>query len=133
MKLLVYWGTDDQADLQVPNEVKWEDGTAATLVDYYKNQSATQTSFCTEKGLVTVISPDVIATAKYDVAKSRWVLDAPGGGPFDLDETDPGASDQTLLQEISCYPVAYKTLFDRSHRSHNTVVTHAVPTQPAVQ
>ena len=115
MKLIVHWGCDDEADLQVPKEVKWEDGTAATLDDYYKNQSATQTSFCTEKGLVTVISPDVIATAKYDATKSRWVLDAPGGDPFDLAETDPNASDKTLMEEISSCLVAYKTVVNRSH------------------
>ena len=115
MKLLVYWGTDAKADLQVPTEVKWEDGTAATLNDYYRNQATTQTSFSTEKGLVTVISPDIVATAKYDVAKGHWALHAPGGEPFDLDETDPNASDTTLIEEISSYPVAYKTVVNRSH------------------
>jgi hypothetical protein len=95
--------------------VKWEDGTPATLNDYRKNQSATQTSFSTEEGLVTVISPDIIATAKYDVAKGHWALHAPGGKPFVLEETNPIASDKTLMDEISSYPVSYKTVFDRSH------------------
>jgi len=115
MRLLVYWGKEEESDLQVPKEVKWEDGTPATLDDYYKNQSATQTSFGTDKGLVTVISPDVIATARYNAVKGHWVLEAPGGEPFDLEETDPKASDKTLMDEITSYPVTYKTVFDHSH------------------
>lgn len=122
MKLLVYWGHDDEADLQVPKNVMWEDGTPATLDDYYRNQCATQTSESTDKGMVTVLFPEVVATARYDVAKGHWVLQAPTGGPVDLEQTDPDASDETLKWEISCYPVVYRTTFDRSHLSRNASV-----------
>ena len=94
--------------------MKWEDGTPATLNDYYENQSATQTSFGTDKGLVTIVSPDITAIAKYDVVKCHWALLAPGGESFDPEETDPNASDKTLMDEISSYPVAYMTVIDRS-------------------
>lgn len=57
MKMIVNWGPEDSADYQVPAEVKWEDGTPATLADYYKIQTSTHSSHPTDKGLVTVISP----------------------------------------------------------------------------
>ena len=126
MKLLVYWGTDDEADLQIPKAVKWEDGTSATLDDYYKNQCATQTSESTDKGMVTVIFPDVVATVRFDVAKSHWLLQALSGGPIDLEQTDPNASDETLKWEISCYPVVYRTTFDRSHLASDTAVEASI-------
>lgn len=114
MRLLVYWGPDDEADLQIPKEVIWEDGTPASLDDYYRNQTATQSSYPTEDGMVTVICPDVVAVARFDIVRERWVLEAPGGGPFALEQTDPCATDEDLKDEISSYPVAYQTTIDRS-------------------
>jgi hypothetical protein len=116
MKLLVYWGFDDAADLQIPKEVKWEDGTPATLEDYYRNESATQTDKQTEDGLVTVLFPDVIAVTRYDTARGCWILEDPeAGDPMILEITDPNATDELLKHHLSSYPVAYKSTFDRSH------------------
>jgi hypothetical protein len=114
-KLIVYWGTEDEADLQIPKKFQWEDSSAATIDDYRRVQHCTQTSFNTENGMVTVISPDEVATAKYDVFRNRWFLEAPGGGPFYIQQSDPNASDDELQQEILMYPVAYKAVIDRSH------------------
>src|ERR1035441_7497210 len=49
MRLLVFWGSKGEADFQTPKEVKWEDGSPATLEDYYTNQLATQSVHPTEK------------------------------------------------------------------------------------
>jgi hypothetical protein len=65
--------------------------------------------------MVTVIFPDTVAVTRFDVTKGHWVLQAPSGGPVDLEQTDPNASDETLKWEISCYPMVYRTAFDRSH------------------
>jgi hypothetical protein len=120
MKLIVHWGPDETADLQVPKEVIWEDGTMATLDDYYKNQNATQSSEQTDKGFVTVLMPDLVAVTRFDTSKGHWVLESPTGDPLDLLEPDPNASDEALKQEIESFPVIYKTTFDRSHLLKST-------------
>lgn len=115
-KLIVYWGTEAEADLQVPKKLRWEDGSAATMADYKRLQHATQSMLNDENGeIVTVIFPDVVATAKYDAVRNRWYLEAPGGGPFYLQQADPNATDETLREEILSYPVAYRAVIDRSH------------------
>ena len=45
---------EEAADFQTPAEVKWEDGSIATLEDYAKHQLCTQSVHPTEHGLVTV-------------------------------------------------------------------------------
>ena len=116
MRLLVYWGNTEEADFQTPKEVKWEDVSPATVEDYYKNQLATQSVHPTEKGLATVLCPDVVATTRFDAAKGHWVLYTDRGA-MDLDETDPNASDADLDAQLATYPVIYKSTFDRSHLS----------------
>lgn len=113
MRLLVFWGPRDKADLQTPEEVKWEDGTPATIEDYYKNQNATFSSQMTERGLVSVYFPDIVAVTKYDAVKGHWVLYSEGKH-LDLRETDPEASDETLTFELATYETVYNTTFDHS-------------------
>lgn len=115
MRLRVYWGSDDEDDCQIPRELRWEDGTPAELEDYKRLQHATQSSFETEDGLMTVIDPDVFAVARYDASRRRWFLEAPEGAPFYLRETDPGVSDEVLDREIASYSVQIEHLIDRSH------------------
>lgn len=114
MRLLVYWGREEEADFQTPKEVKWEDGSPATFEDYYKNQLATQSVHPTEKGLVTVLCPDVVACTRFDVAKGRWVLHTERGH-MDLDISDPSTSDADLDAHLATYPVIYQSTFDRSN------------------
>jgi hypothetical protein len=110
MRLLVFWGSKEEADFQTPKEVKWEDGSPATLEDYYRNQLATQSAHPTERGLATVLCPDLVV----EVAKGHWVLYTDRGS-MDLDETDPNASDADLDAQLATYPVIYQSTFDRSH------------------
>jgi hypothetical protein len=114
-RLIVFWGPENEADYQTPNEVKWEDGTPATLEDYRKHQSSTRTSQLTDRGHATVLFPDVSSVTRFDVPKGHWVVEASNGDVLDLLEADPNASDQTLLKEISMNPVIYQTTVDRSH------------------
>ena len=114
MRLLAYWGPEKTADFQIPVEVKWEDGSPATLEDYKKHHLCTQSVQPTERGLVTVLCPDIVAVTSYDSAKGHWVLYA-DGGHMDLDETDPNASDEILDRELTTHPMIYQSTFDRSH------------------
>ena len=92
MRLLVFWGSKEEADFQTPKEVKWEDGSPATLEDYYRNQLATQSAHPTEKGLVTVLDPDLVAVTRFDCSLGHWVLYSEKD-VVDLDITDPNVSD----------------------------------------
>jgi len=114
MRLLVYWGSKEEADFQTPREVKWEDGSPATFEDYYRNQLATQSVHPTEKGLATVLCPEIVATARFDETKGHWVLHC-DGGTMNLDISDPNASDADLDAHLATYPVIYQSTFDRSH------------------
>ena len=116
-RLIVYWGTDEEANYQIPKEVKWGDGSPATLEDYRKYQSSTRTSQLAERGHATVLFPDVSSVTRFDTLKGHWVLAASNGDVLDLVETDPNASDTALLAEISNNPVIYQTTVDRSHLS----------------
>jgi|ERR1017187_648730 hypothetical protein len=73
-------------------EPKWEDGSPATLEDYYKNQFATQSAHPSEKGLVTVLEPDLVAVTRFDFSLGHWVLYSEKD-VVDLDITDPNVSD----------------------------------------
>jgi hypothetical protein len=99
-RLLLYWGPEETADFQTPAEVKWEDGSPATIEDYRKHQLCTQSVQPSEKGLVTVICPDIVAVTRYDSAKGHWVLYT-DRGTMDLDETDPNASDADLDAQLA--------------------------------
>ncbi len=114
MKLIVQWGPAETADFQVPVEVRWEDGSPATIEDYRKLHLCTQSVHSAETGLVTVICPDIVAVTKYDSAKGHWVLSV-GDQFMDLDETDPNASDESLDRELSTHPMIFQSTFDRSH------------------
>lgn len=116
-QLIVFWGTDEEADYQVPKEVKWEDGTPATIEDYRKYQSCTRTSQLSDKGHATVLFLDVHSETRFDNSKGHWVVQATNGDVLDLLETDPNASDKMLLKEISMNPVIYRTTVNRSHLS----------------
>lgn len=122
MRLIVYWGPDERANFQIPEEVKWEDGTPATLDDYARHQLDTQCTDRNNRGSVTVIFPDVVATTHYDTAIGHWICQDPKltVPPIVLDETDPNASDETLRSELIMYPVSYKSTFDRSHLTQTT-------------
>ena len=80
----------------------------------HPNQHATQVS-------ETADLPEVVATAKYGLFKKRWSLEAPGGGPFYLEQTDPEASDEELRDEISSYTMVCPTTIYRSHQVVATV------------
>jgi hypothetical protein len=116
-RLIAYWGPEKEADYQVPKELKWEDGTPATLHDYWKLQHSTRTSRLTEKGHATVLFPDVSSVTRFDIHKRHWVVEASNGDVLDLLEADPNASDKALLKEISMNPVIYQTTVCRSHLS----------------
>jgi hypothetical protein len=116
-QLIVFWGTDEEADYQIPKEVKWEDDTPATLDDYRKYQSSTKTSQLTDKGHATVLFPDISSVTRFDASKGHWVVEASNGDALDLLEADSNASDETLLKEISMNPVIYQTTVDRTHLS----------------
>jgi hypothetical protein len=124
MRLIVFWGPKDKADLQTPEEVKWEDGTSASAEDYFKNQYATFSSYMTDRGLVSVYNPDCVAVTRYDHAKGHWVL-YDGDRHMDLRETDPVATDENLITELATYEVFYNSTFDRSHLSTTEVIPSA--------
>jgi len=115
--LLVYWGAAETANMQEPEEIKWDDGSPATLEDYVRLSSSTQCSHGTERGMVTIFMPDVVAVASYDAAKGHWVVQEVGSKaePFPLLQTNPAATDEELQYEIANHRVAYRTTIDRSH------------------
>ena len=95
-------------------EPKWEDGSPATLEDYYKNQFATQSAHPSEKGLVTVLEPDLVAVTRFDFNLGHWVLYSEKD-VVDLDITDPNVSDADLNTHLATYPVIFRSTFDRSN------------------
>jgi len=115
--LIVHWGQAETADMQEPQEIKWDDGTPATLDDYIRLSSSTQCSHGTERGMVTIFYSNVVAVASYDASKGHWVIQEQGsrGGPAQLLQTNPAATDEELQYEIANHRVAYRTTINRSH------------------
>jgi hypothetical protein len=124
MDLFVYWGPAETADMQEPKEIKWADGTQAAYEDYQRLSSSTQCSHGTERGMVTVFMPDVTAVARYDSALGHWTVHENGSlaGPVVLLQADPMATDSELQDEIANYPVAYRTIIERSYVPDTSVV-----------
>jgi hypothetical protein len=119
MRLIVFWGPQDKADLQTPEEVVWENHTHATVEDYYRHQNATFSSYMTDRGLVSVYDPECVAVTRYDAVKGHWVVNS-RGKHLDLRETDPAASDETLITELATYETVYNSTFDRTRLQKET-------------
>jgi hypothetical protein len=113
MKLVIFWGKDEP-NLQDPQTIKWEDGTPATLEDYYAHSTDTCVEHLTDEGFFSVYDPSMIARTRWDFDEGHWVCEAPDEEII-LDITDPLASDEDIRSELRNYRVMYKTTIERPH------------------
>ncbi|HUN85972.1 MAG TPA: hypothetical protein VMU48_16455 [Terracidiphilus sp.] len=108
-----------QTPYGIPDRVFWDDGSPATLEEYWAHELDTQECIRGAKGGVEVhIYPEIIADLSFDPVIGSWVLGGPGVSPAVLDEPDPEISDEMLLAALCRLPTFYRT---RVHRNGGTL------------
>jgi hypothetical protein len=99
----------------IPDKVSWDDGTPATLEEYWAHELDTHECIRGRKGGVEVhIYPEIIADLRFDRTVGSWVAEGPGVLPAVLDEPDAEISDAMLLAALCRLPVFYRA---RVHRN----------------
>jgi hypothetical protein len=114
LALIAEWGAaqDDMHDL--PESVRWEDGSAATLEDYFAHRSDTQRWVEDPSGGMRLhLYPDVIADVRYDGFGRVWGLSGDAVEPEALYVRDPDASDYEITMALSALPMTYRHVIHR--------------------
>lgn len=107
MALIARWPTED-AMLESPSVVRWEDGSPATLEDYHKHLVDTHTWVLDSRGGIEQrIFPDIVADVRYDPLAGVWGLSGQSVQPAALSLTDPNATDEQIVAELYTFPLTY--------------------------
>ena len=115
MKLIATWLKTQEPDLEDPHSVVWEDGSKATLADYWEHSKDTR--FCIVPdggGWEWHFLPDIVADAFWCRDEGTWRVRGDGVVPSSLYLTNPNASDGDLEFALSAMPVWHRTNIVRS-------------------
>jgi hypothetical protein len=114
MTLIARWVTNEDATLEPPTVLQWEDGTPATQDDYLKHLSDTHAWVITPLlGIERRAYPNIVADVRFDGAAGSWVISGQEVIPASLELPDRDATDDQILAELYTYPVIYRA---RIHR-----------------
>jgi hypothetical protein len=110
MNLIATWTSDQDYSIELPNSVRWEDGSEATLAEYREHELDTyalgmNNAFCVEK----LIFPGTIATVRFESSVGDWVVRGPLAMPSALELFDEAASDEQIIAALASFPIVYKT------------------------
>ena len=111
--LIARWATHEDATLEPPHLVYWQDGTPATHEDYRNHLDDTHTWIITPlSSIERRIFPDIVADVRYDTVAGNWAISGQGVEPAGLFLTNPDATDDQILEELYTFPIIYR------HRIH---------------
>jgi hypothetical protein len=107
--LIATWFNPDHDNMGLPHELRWSDGTRASMNDFYANLDSTfrwkfLSPICVEKHCF----PDLIATVEYDEVARRWVVTGENIEPFGLLVDDPNATDEEIDSEMFAGEIVYR-------------------------
>jgi hypothetical protein len=114
MTLIAKWNPGHDPAVDRPAEVRWQDGTTATLADYARHFPNTNTLTTNSDGsLVMVMFPGVTAEVRFDSSISRWVCQAPDRRVI-LELSDPDVADYQIIAELSTHEIVYQPVIIRA-------------------
>jgi len=98
----------------MPSTIVWEDGSSATLEDYFAHRSDTQKWVSDPSGGIRLhLYPDVIADVRYDGFGRVWSISGDAIEPEALYVTDPDATDYEITLALSALPMTYRHVIHR--------------------
>lgn len=114
MKLIARWYGFNPDMNEPPDEMRFGNGTPATVDDYRRYFGCTARTVESESGYVEqVFDPDIVADVRFDRFAGHWAISGDGVEPEALFLNDPNASDDQIIAELFTLPVIYRT---RIHR-----------------
>jgi hypothetical protein len=108
MKLIAKWLNGLEPACDDPHSVNWEDGSAATMQEFYAHFSDTSIGVQTDAGLEWHMFPEIVAEIYWCPWGRAWGVRGDGVAPASLYVTDPDASDGELLSAVSAMPIWYR-------------------------
>lgn len=119
--LIARWKVAKDIYFTPPDRVRWDDGSPATVDEYWAHELDTQECIQGDKGgLEMRIYPEIIADVEFNPSLGAWVADGPGVASSALEESDPDASDDFILAALCRLPIYYRA---RVHRGPHSYVT----------
>lgn len=107
--LIATWFNPDPENEGPPHELRWGDGTRASMRDYLENVDSTfkfvhLSPICVEQH----IFPDIVATVRFDKAAGKWAVSGDGVEPFELFSTNPSATDAEIRLQMFTAETVYR-------------------------
>jgi hypothetical protein len=108
MKLIATWKPDQDAAIEMPDSLKGEDGTSATVDDFVRHQLDTHTLRSGRHGQIEQhFFPDIVAEVIYDRFAKDWVVKGPRVITAALELPNPDATDDQITAQLFTLPIVY--------------------------
>lgn len=120
--LIAEWGATQNAAVDMPIRVIWENGQQATLRDYIRHRRDTHELVVTTAGAEMRMYPELVADVRYDYYTGVWWVVPPGEEPVAL-ALLYGATDEEIVADLSRLPRVYRAVI---HRGGNRTESNAV-------
>lgn len=115
MRLTATWKPDQDAAMDMPDSLKWEDGTPATVDDFARHQLDTHTLRPGRHGQIEQhFFPDLVAEVVYDRFANDWVVKGPGVITAALELHNPDATDDQITAQLFTFPMVYRAKIVRN-------------------
>lgn len=117
--LIAKWHEADPDRIGLPNELRWNDGSRATLDDYIANLDSTcRTVFPQEPGIERHYFPGLVADVRFDPLGGHWIVTGKGIETTALFLSDPFATNDQIAEEMHSMPMRYKYSIHRATGSY---------------
>ena len=107
LTIVARWREDQDFSMESPAEVKWGDGSAATLEAFENHRLDTHTFLDKGEWIEQHIFPDIVAEIYFDQT-GFWRLRGRGVITQRMELTDPNAKDDEVIAELSTYNIVYR-------------------------
>jgi len=94
--LIVRWSRGRDLIEDLPDVIKWNDGTSGTIDDYIRHMTDTNSLDLDPNGWVMRIYPEIVASIWFDSAAKTWVVGGEGIPTESLGLGDRNASDEKI-------------------------------------
>jgi hypothetical protein len=122
MTLIAEWSATQDAAVDMPIRVIWENGRRATSRDYIRHQRDTHELVVTTAGVEMRMYPGLVADVRYDYYTGVWWVVPPGEEPVALALLYE-ATNEEIVADLARLPRVYRAVI---HRGANRTESNAV-------
>jgi hypothetical protein len=116
MKLIAKWNRGQEAGIEEPSSVVWEDGSPATMADYRTHDLDTRILHSNDDGEAEChMFCDIVADVSFEQNVQDWVMRGQGVISAALNVKNPKAPDADIYAALITFPtIVYKARIIRS-------------------